>query len=69
MQEEWLKKSDNIDGIVFEEIAENLLALGYSSSSIYFSKALECFKTQDLIGDLDPKRISRMRELSRKNLN
>ena len=68
MQEEWLKKSDNIDGIVFEEIAENLLALGYSSSSIYFSKALECFKAQDLIGDLDPKRISRMRELSRKIL-
>ena len=69
MQEEWLKKSDNLDGIVFQEIAENLLALGHSSSSIYFSKALECFKLQDLIADMDPKRISRIRELSRKNLN
>ncbi len=68
-QEEWLKKSGNIDGIVFEEIAENLLALGHSSSSIYFSKALKCFETQLLIADMDPKRITRIRELARTILN
>ncbi len=69
IQEEWLKKSNDSDGIIFEEIAENLLALGHNSSSVYFCKALECFKAEGLIINMDPNRISRIRELSRKNLN
>ena len=69
MQEEWLKKSDNLDGIIFEEIAENLLALRHNSSSVYFCKALECFQAEGLISNMEPNRISRIRELSRKNLN
>ena len=69
VQEEWLKKTGNSDGIVFEEIAENLMALGQSSSSIYFSKALKSFEAQSLVSDMDSKRISRIRQLSRKILN
>mgnify|MGYP001352025418 CR=1 FL=1 len=68
-QEEWHKKSGTNDGIVFEEIAENLLALGHSSSSIYFSKALKYFEAESMIGEKGPERLARIEQLTRKILN
>tara|TARA_B100000674_G_scaffold36491_1_gene25554 strand:+ start:4846 stop:5724 length:879 start_codon:yes stop_codon:yes gene_type:complete len=68
-QEEWHKKSGTNDAIVFEEIAENLLALGHSSSSIYFSKTLKYFEAESMIGKKGPERLARIKQLARKILN
>ncbi len=64
VQEQWHKKFGTTDGIVFEEIAENLLSLGHISSSKYFSKALECFEADSSVEEKEPEKLARIRKLA-----
>lgn len=62
-QEQLLKEENRIDGFVFEEIAENLHALGYESAQIYFSKAFQNLEITTLLKFREPDRLSRLHSL------
>jgi tetratricopeptide (TPR) repeat protein len=61
-----LERDGAVDGYVFEELAENLLALGkQDAAQAYFARAYAALAPDRWLAESDPARIERLRRLGR----